>query len=114
MPAGDIAENPYWKRDVRRNYSRPSVYRQNDIAGLLTVGSAAAPRIGKGAEGEKQLVAVKAQENGILAQVLESQVGAAKDVLGPNGLPPLPGKQINWVQDPTHGYEGQYPCRSFA
>lgn len=111
MPAADIAENPYWKRDVRRNYPRPAVFRQNDIAGLLTLGSAAAPRIAKGEEGAKQLVAIKS-ENGALSRVLE-QVNA-KEILQENGLPPLPGKRVIFKSDIPQGYPSEYPCRSFA
>lgn len=112
IPAGDIADNPYWKRDTRRNYARTAVFKQNDIAGLLTVGSVAAPRIGKGSEGEKQLVEVK-EGGAVLAAVLERE-GAAKEVLGADGMPPRPGRPVVWVQDPVGGYPEGYPCRTFA
>lgn len=114
MPAGDLAENPYWKRDVRRNYARTAVFEQNDIAGLLTIGSRAAPRIGKGAEGEKQLVEVKALDAGVLAKVLESKKDAAKEVLGTDGLPPMPGSGWKFKHLEEGSYPSQYPCRSFA
>ena len=41
VPAGDIAENPYWKRDIRRSYPRGSIVSQADVVALLTVGSKA-------------------------------------------------------------------------
>ncbi|KAI5813149.1 NADH-ubiquinone oxidoreductase 21.3 kDa subunit [Pyronema omphalodes] len=116
IPAGDIAENPYWKRDVRRNYARTAVFKQSDIAGLLTLGNKEAPRIAKGKEGENQLVAVKQQE-GILAKVIEENGKlAAKDVLKANGLPPLPGFKVTWKEgDQDASYpKDQYPCRVFA
>ena len=61
MPAGDIAENPYWKRDVRRSYPKLSVVKQPDVVGLLTVGSAAAPKdtLQIGDAGNKQMGTVK-------------------------------------------------------
>jgi hypothetical protein len=110
-PAGDIAENPYWKRDVRRNYARVAVFKQSDVAGLLTLGSAAAPRIGKGEEGQKQLVAVKSEE-GTLAKVLE-QVNA-KEILDKDGLPPRPGQGWSITENDYQSYGSRYPCRTFA
>ncbi|KAI5778271.1 NADH-ubiquinone oxidoreductase 21.3 kDa subunit [Geopyxis carbonaria] len=111
VPAGDIADNAYWKRDTRRNYAQTAVFKQSDVAGLLTLGSMAAPRIGKGEEGMKQLVAVK--EGGVLATVLQGE-GMSKEVLGADGMPPRPGKPIVWVQDPEGGFPEGYPCRTFA
>lgn len=94
LPAADIAENPYWKRDVRRRYPRLSTVTQADAVALLEVGSAAAPKqelIGEA--GSKQLVA--AQEEGAkgLAVAFERNTGLAKDVLGPGGMPPMPPPQ---------------------
>jgi hypothetical protein len=94
IPAADIAENPYWKRDVRRRYPRLSTVTQADAVALLEVGSAAKPKqelIGEA--GSKQLVA--AQEEGAkgLAVAFERNTGLAKDVLGPGGMPPMPPPQ---------------------
>ena len=93
VPAADIADNPYWKRDVRRSYPRLSVVGQAQAVGLLTFGSASAPKEGAlalGAEGSKQLVAVEkeAEQKG-LAAFFEGK-GDVAAVLDPNGLPPLP------------------------
>lgn len=56
MPAGDIADNPYFKRDVRRNYPRLSTVRQTDVVRLLLEGSQADPSpslsLGSDASGE--------------------------------------------------------------
>jgi hypothetical protein len=62
VPAADIAGNPYWQRDVRRSYPKRSVVNQSDVVGLLSVGSAAAPKedvLQIGDAGKKQLVEVK-------------------------------------------------------
>jgi hypothetical protein len=97
LPAGDIADNPYWKRDARRNYPRLSVVDQADQVALLTVGSAARPRVELiGEAGSKALVA--AEEDGKqmgLAAYLEKNGGAhvGQLVLAENGLPPLPSGQ---------------------
>ena len=96
VPAGDIAENPYWKRDVRRGYPQLSVVNQGDIVGLLTVGSKAAPRedvLQIGDAGQKQLVAVQeeGQKTG-LPTFFKKEKGNMTAVLGADGLPPLPSK----------------------
>ena len=90
MPAGDIADNPYWKRDMRRAYPKVSAITQGDVVGLLTVGSAAdpSPKLLIGEEGTKQLVTVKEEGEKGLATYFEKEKGAA--VLGANGLPPNP------------------------
>lgn len=101
-PAGDIAENPYWKRDVRRSYPRLSVVNQGDVVGLLTVGSQAAPKedvLQIGDAGQKQLVAVQEQGRRTgLPAFFKKDKGNMAAVLGANGLPPLPsnlGQNMN-------------------
>jgi len=119
IPAGDIAENPYWKRDARRSYPKLSVVSQGDLVGLLTVGSAAAPKqelIGEA--GSKSLVAAGQEgEKGLAAYFREKKdLGA---VLGENGLPPLPsGMSIasgvkGYEMTEEQSYPEQYPCRTF-
>lgn len=94
LPAGDIADNPYWKRDARRNYPRLSTVTQADAVSLLTVGSEAAPKddvLQLGEAGTKQIVSVKeeAEERGLAGFFEKNQTGVAS-VLGANGLPPTP------------------------
>lgn len=94
LPAGDIADNPYWKRDVRRNYPRLSVLKQSDIVGLLTVGNKTAPKeevLQAGESGEKQLVQVKeeGEEHGLVSMFREGEK-SVESVLEAGGLPPLP------------------------
>lgn len=94
-PAADLADNPYWKRDVRRAYPQLSVVTQGDAVGLLTVGSAASPKVELiGEAGAKELVAVEEEGQSGLAKLLEKKGGkaVAKDVLV-GGLPPLPSGQ---------------------
>lgn len=96
LPAADIAGNPYWKRDTRRNYPQLSVVSQADVVSLLTVGSAASPKVELvGEAGEKALVA--AQQEGettglskVLAKATPKDV--AKDLFV-GGMPPLPSGQ---------------------
>ncbi|KAK6064722.1 NADH-ubiquinone oxidoreductase 21.3 kDa subunit [Seiridium cupressi] len=126
-PAGDIADNPYWKRDVRRSYPKLSFVNQADAVALLGVGSAASPKqelIGEA--GEKALVSVKSEgAEGGLARYFEAKGPATAQELLVNGLPPLPGgqalkrdgsgawevKQYELTEEQT--YPDSYPCRVF-
>jgi len=109
VPAGDIADNPYWKRDVRRSYPQLSTVRQADAVGLLTVGSQAAPKddiLKIGQAGEQQLVAVKEQgEERGLAALFEQDKKSIQGVLGANGLPPTPANINPISQDSQSKYE---------
>jgi hypothetical protein len=120
LPAADIADNPYWKRDARRNYARQSVVNQGDAAGLLTVGSQAAPKenaLQAGEAGEKQLVSLKqeGEERGLAAAFAKDK-STIQGVLGPDGLPPLPAKlnSSSYKLGSGEGYPEQYPCRTFV
>ncbi|KAI1845144.1 hypothetical protein JX265_002771 [Neoarthrinium moseri] len=127
VPAGDIADNPYWKRDSRRNYPKLSFVSQADAVALLGVGSAAAPKAELvGEAGEKALVAAKEEgvEGGLARYFEQKGPAAAKDLLV-NGLPPLPSGQGPkkdgsgaWEATPyelteEQTYPEQYPCRVF-
>lgn len=97
LPAGDIAGNPYWTRDARRNYPRHSVVGQAQQVALLTVGSAALPKVELvGEEGSKALVAAQegGKEGGVAVYLEGGGVEAAKAVLAATGgMPPLPSGQ---------------------
>lgn len=117
VPAGDIADNPYWKRDTRRSYPQLSTVRQADAVSLLTVGSQAAPKdevLKLGEAGQQQLVAVKEQgEERGLAALFEQDKKSIQGVLGANGLPPNPAN-INPLSQPSQskymlGTENGYP-----
>ncbi|KAK0619241.1 hypothetical protein B0T14DRAFT_537115 [Immersiella caudata] len=127
IPAGDIADNAYFKRDARRNYPRLSVVGQAQQVALLTVGSAAAPKVELiGEAGSQALVA--AEETGKaagLAKFIEKEgVEGAKALLAQTGgLPPLPsGESLTSGKWDVHKYaleEEQtygdgYPCRTFV
>jgi len=120
VPAADIADNPYWKRDVRRNYPKLSAVTQGDVVGLLTMGNAAdpSPKLLRGEEGSKQLVAVKEEGEKGLATFFEQQTAAG--VLGENGMPPTPptyrtGTNTKYeLGESSYGDSDRYPCRSFV
>ncbi|KAK1811044.1 hypothetical protein LTR12_014566, partial [Friedmanniomyces endolithicus] len=113
--------NPYWKRDMRRSYPKLSVVQQPDVVALLTVGSAAAPRedvLQIGDAGNKQLVALKEEGKQGLSAYFAKDKSAFKNVLGQDGMPPLPasqlpqGKRYEMLKEQTYG--GAYPCRTFG
>ena len=92
-PSADIADNPYWKRDMRRSYPKQSMVSQPDVVALLSVGSAAQPKeevLQIGDAGKKQIVEVKEEGEKGLSAFFQKDKSASKGVLGPNGLPPLP------------------------
>ena len=119
-PAADLADNPYWKRDTRREWPRTLVYSQSHIAGLLSYGNAAAPRIAAGDAGTKALAEVKSGKLELTTVLASSEIGKA--VLARNGgLPPLPGTgrgREQWKfklnEEAEQGYNQEYPVRSFS
>ncbi|KAF9183751.1 hypothetical protein BGZ51_003813 [Haplosporangium sp. Z 767] len=78
--ANDIAQNPYYGRDFRRNYPRLAVYSQEEVAGLIAAKEAMA--IGSG-----ESAVAKAGENLSLTEVLKS---AKTPLYSPTNLPPTP------------------------
>ncbi|KAF2809432.1 21 kDa subunit of NADH dehydrogenase [Mytilinidion resinicola] len=122
VPAADLADNPYWKRDVRRRYPQLSVVDQATSVGLLSVGSAGREKVELiGEAGQKQLVAVQEEGQKGLAAFFEKEKGVAKDVLGPGGMPPLPSgawagsvEGVKRYEMPEEqSYTADYPCRTF-
>lgn len=113
LPAADLAENPYWKRDVRRRYPKLSVVKQADVVALLSVGSKESPKqelIGEA--GTKQLVAAQQEGEKGLAAFFAEKKDAGVSVLGPDGLPPLPSgsaesawgvKKYELLQEQSYG-----------
>ena len=106
LPAGDIAENPYYKRDVRRSYPRLSVVSQADAVGLLTVGSRSAPKesvLQIGDAGTRQLAELREEgkTKGLSAFLQSSK---PTDILSSSGLPPLP----SGLPGESTGHTGQY------
>ena len=118
VPAGDLAENAYYKRDIRRSYPRLSVVKQADVVGLLAVGSKANPKengLQIGDAGSKQLMQLKQQaEQSGLAAFFEKEKNFSASIFGPDGLPPFPsgmsraspvgGRQYVMDADREQGY----------
>ena len=141
VPSGDIAENPYYKRDIRRSYPRLSVIKQADVVGLLSVGSRSRPKddvLQLGDAGPKQLVQMKkdGEERGLSAYIAKHK---ASNILDAKGLPPFPSGLSSesaagtrrYTMDRESGYPeecatiqpwsitlahnlSRYPCRTFV
>lgn len=116
LPAADLAENPYWKRDVRRRYPRLSVVKQADVVGLLSVGSQADPKEGAppaGEAGARQMVSVREEGERGLAAFFEKEKDVQSRILGPSGLPPMPtnlnqtpqGKHYELLEEQSYNNE---------
>lgn len=128
VPSGDIAENAYYKRDIRRSYPRLSVVKQADVVGLLSVGSKADSKddiLLVGDAGAKQLVQVREDgEQKGLAAFFEGKKNSTASIFGPDGLPPFPsgmsrtspvgGRKYVMDADREQGYPEEYvptaPC----
>ena len=112
VPAADLAENAYWKRDTRRAYPRPSIVSQPDVVALLTVGSAGQPKEDVtliGDAGSKQLVAAQEEGQKGLSAHFQRDKNAWKGVLKADGMPPLPasmhqtGKRYEMLPQQSYG-----------
>lgn len=94
LPAGDIADNAYYKRDMRRSYPRLSLVKQADVVQLLSVGSKASPKddVQQIEEtGTKQAVQAQGQGEGMgLSTLFSKKKGLSQGIFGPDGLPPFP------------------------
>ncbi|KAK0454829.1 NUZM, NADH-ubiquinone oxidoreductase 21.3 kDa subunit [Armillaria borealis] len=97
--ASDIAENPYWKRDVRRAYPQLSVMTQTELSTLLiehsTPQAVAAP-----AEGEQ---AVAAPKPAMELSAAIATITATNKVFSESNLPPslsIPHKRWRPVRSP--------------
>lgn len=117
FPSGDIAENPYWKRDVRRSYPQLSVVNQGRVVGLLSVGSKESPKdevLQIGDAGTKQLVAVQEEGQKGLSAFFEKDKKNMMGIFGANGLPPVPANLAPKVASSRYEllaeqtYEGKY------
>ncbi|EGO00266.1 NUZM, NADH-ubiquinone oxidoreductase 21.3 kDa subunit [Serpula lacrymans var. lacrymans S7.3] len=116
--ASDPAQNPYWKRDVRRAYPQLSVVTQSQLATLLVQQSEAkavpAPSEGKEAENvEKSDLLAKSSEPLDLSAVIAT-ITSTKKVYDESNLPPtLPTAFKRWrpelAPDAPHDPNAYFP-----
>lgn len=124
IPAGDVVNNPYFKRDYRRNYPQIHGFDQTKVSGLLTLGSAAKPRISIGDKGSKELAAFGLDQIVSLSTTLSTvKPNVVKgELLGEVGEPIVAPSlnKFHWtiMKEPVHGMYNDdtdvYPCRFFT
>ncbi|KAG4303354.1 hypothetical protein PCANB_000322 [Pneumocystis canis] len=110
LPASDIAENPYWKRDTRHNYPRPSVITQETLIKLLLRENTEPLRITESSEISLQSSTAQSLST-VLRHITPAEI--QKMVLTEEGVAPLPGKSYSWSLDEQSGYPSTYPVRTF-
>lgn len=119
IPAGDIRDNAYFKRDYRRNYPQVHGFNQSKISGLLQLGSVRQPRISDGVKGTEELSVYDGEVSlaTTLGKVPKSVVNG--ELLGKSGEPIVAPslRKFNWtiLREPEHGmFTDAYPCRVFT
>lgn len=121
IPAADIMNNDYFKRDTRRAYPKVQAFSQSKISELLKIGSEANSRLPKGEEGVKTLATLK-DENLELSSVLQTVPKTVIDgeVLGKQGEPivaPNLNKKFRvrlMTEEESGMYSSDYPVRMFT
>ncbi|KAI0081897.1 NADH dehydrogenase 21 kDa subunit [Panus rudis PR-1116 ss-1] len=96
--ASDPAQNPYWKRDVRRTYPQLSVVTQTELSSLLLQHSqapaVAAP--GEGEKGDKASVPATETKSVDLTEAIAT-ITTARKAYSESNLPPvLPTANKRW------------------
>ncbi|KAJ2161315.1 hypothetical protein GGF46_001576 [Coemansia sp. RSA 552] len=110
--ASAISNNPYYKRDVRRNYPHTEVYTQADVGGLLlhmhTVKKLSPPstdvadgaKAAEGAEQSKEVSEIFTKD------IVEALAKLNKPVYSAVSLPPVPGVPYRYKLSPEQNAEG--------
>lgn len=121
IPAGDIRNNFYHRRDYRRNYPQVHGFDQTKLSGLLKLGSAAAPRVSVGDKGTQELAAFTGNDKIYLSTSLaQAPASVIKgEILGAQGEPIVAPSlnKFKWriVTEGELGmFTDDYPCRMFA
>ncbi|KAI0355638.1 21 kDa subunit of NADH dehydrogenase [Trametes cingulata] len=90
--ASDPAQNPYWKRDVRRAYPQLSVVTQSELSNLLIehakADSIAAP--GEGQKAEASSVPAEQQQGSLDLTQAIATITSARKAYSESKLPPAP------------------------
>ncbi|KAH3676035.1 hypothetical protein WICMUC_002331 [Wickerhamomyces mucosus] len=121
IPAGNIIENNYFKRDSRRNYPKISSFNQNDVSLLLNLGSRESPKFELvGEDGNNQLKIYQSNDSPIylnegLKSVDLKAIYSNDFNLAPN-LNLTSKNRLKLVKDNGvySGQDKEYPCRLFT
>ncbi|KAJ1826655.1 hypothetical protein LPJ73_008954 [Coemansia sp. RSA 2703] len=109
-PASAIYNNPYYKRDVRRNYPRTEVYTQPEI-GRLLLGANAVEKISSPEQQNAASTDAQATEAASVPAVEVKDIfEALQKVGGPvysaANMPPVPGTPYKYKLSPEQYTEG--------
>ncbi|KAJ7072335.1 21 kDa subunit of NADH dehydrogenase [Mycena amicta] len=110
--ASDPAQNPYWKRDVRRAYPQLSVVTQSELSALLIEHSATVESVSGPSEDKKDVPAEPPA--GVDLSVAIASIAQKRKVYSPTSLPPtLPIAHTPWrpqlAQDAPHDPHSYFP-----
>ncbi|KAJ4497173.1 NUZM, NADH-ubiquinone oxidoreductase 21.3 kDa subunit [Lentinula lateritia] len=117
--ASDIAQNPYWKRDVRRAYPQLSVITQTGLSSLLIEHSTpqvvAAPAEGDTTEGSK---AVSTAQDPIELAAAISKITTSTKLYSESKLPPTltlsyPRWRPERAPDAPHPQHAYFPLQLY-
>ncbi|KAF9544964.1 hypothetical protein BGW38_009704, partial [Lunasporangiospora selenospora] len=89
--ANDIAQNPYYGRDFRRNYPRLATYSQEEVAGLIAAKEALALGTGEAA-------VAKTGETVSLTEVLKNTKSPLYTATSLPPTPQTPNRRMKWVK----------------
>ncbi|KAF8161069.1 NADH dehydrogenase 21 kDa subunit [Crassisporium funariophilum] len=111
--ASDPAENPYWKRDVRRAYPQLSVVTQSELSSLLIEHSAPQAVSAPSETADKASVPATTEKVLNLSEAIAS-INAATKVYSETMLPPaLPTPYKRWIPEvsppPPHDENSHFP-----
>lgn len=106
--ASDLSNNPYYKRDVRRNYPRTAVYTQPDVGRLLL--GANTPCGLPSEEGKDSELKAEATAAGVpsieVKDIAEALEKLHQPVYSNSNMPPAPGKPYIYRVSPEQQVEG--------
>ncbi|KAG2362257.1 NUZM, NADH-ubiquinone oxidoreductase 21.3 kDa subunit [Suillus spraguei] len=110
--ASDPAQNPYWKRDVRRTYPQLSVVTQPDLSSLL-IQHSEAQTIPAPSEGEKSDVPTKTSEimdlTGAIAAITSAHKVYDQSKLPPKVPTPFKKWRAELAPDAPHDPNAYFP-----
>ncbi|CDO69369.1 hypothetical protein BN946_scf184961.g11 [Trametes cinnabarina] len=117
--ASDPAQNPYWKRDVRRAYPQRSVVTQAELATLLLDHAKAEAIAAPGEDQKAETSSVPAEQQGSvdLTQAIAT-ITSARKAYSENKLPPTPAIAYKkWrpqrTEDAPHDPTAYFPMLLF-
>ncbi|KAG8781933.1 hypothetical protein FRC15_007835 [Serendipita sp. 397] len=120
--ASDIAQNPYWKRDVRRAYPQTSVITQKDYSQMLLASpqaqSISAPNASaEGVTGAS--VPTEASTTKAVATLSEllKEINTSQSAFSESNLPPTPAGVKKWDpardEDAPHDPHAYWPMKLY-